>query len=524
MKKLIACGLAWTMLLGSAAAVNWPSWAADAQDWAVEQGIDESFLSTPSAELTRGKTAQLLYEAAGSPAVQEEAPFTDVDGAYEKAVAWAAAQGYVEGTGNGLFRPESRVTRQEFAAMLYRQAGEPAVSGEELHGFDDRSSVASWANDAVLWCVQQGLLEGKAEDRLEPTAHITTAEAVLILQRAQEEDTPPVSSDTVVLRGDLEAAKAQIEQELLSAVKTVRQPKKFDVSAISTQEDWTITAKNVYYSLMSQYPDYKYAYDMSVSAEGKLMQCTFSYMPYRSGDYPAGFQGIEISGLYELVVCAQENLTKESVDIRITDPTLTVDDMNQTLQQVGGGYLLCQLNRDGTAITVTPENGMTKADCLSRLEEIDHLADAVLADCITDDMTQREKATALYTYITDNVRYDRRYYDDIASMPYESRTAYGALKNDLAICGGYAQAIQILFEKAGIPCLTVQGTAGSEYHMWDLAQIDGEWAYYDATSDRGMSRFGFRHFGVATEDMQGYTWDQEFAQRLANSREAEDLL
>ena len=39
-----------------------------------------------------------------------------------------------------------------------------------------------------------------------------------------------------------------------------------------------------------------------------------------------------------------------------------------------------------------------------------------------------------------------------------------------------------------------------------------------------MSRFGFRHFGVATEDMQGYTWDQEFAQRLASSREAEDLL
>lgn len=517
MKKLIACCLACTMLIGGAAAAGWPSWAADARDWAVEQGIDESFLSAPSAELTRGQTAQLLYEAAGSPAVQEEAPFTDVDGAYEKAVAWAAEQGYVEGTGNGLFHPESRVTRQEFAAMLYRQAGEPAVSGEELHWFSDRASIASWANDAMLWCVQQGLLEGKAEDRLAPTAHITTAEAVLILQRAQEGDTPPVSPDIVALRGDLEAAKAQIEQELLSAVKAVRQPKKFDVSKISTQEDWTITAKNVYYALLSQYPDYKYAYDMGVSVEGKLVQCTFSYMPYRSGNYPAGFQGIEVAVLHELVTCAQQNLTKASVNIRITDPTLTVDDMNQALQQVGGGYLLCQLNRDGTAIAVTPQNGMTKADCLSRLQEIDRLADEVIADCVTSGMTQQEKATALYTYITDNVRYDRRYYDDIASMPYESRTAYGALKDDLAICGGYAQAIQILFEKVGIPCLTVQGTMGSENHMWDLAQIDGKWTYYDATSDRGMSRFSFRHFGVAAEDMQGYTWDQEFAQRLANS-------
>lgn len=47
MKKLIACGLAWTMLLGSAAAVNWPSWAADAQDWAVEQGLTNHFYPRP---------------------------------------------------------------------------------------------------------------------------------------------------------------------------------------------------------------------------------------------------------------------------------------------------------------------------------------------------------------------------------------------------------------------------------------------------------------------------------------------
>ncbi len=105
MKRLVAVGLAAVLLCGGASAADWPSWADEAQAWAVEQGISDSFLSAPSMELTRGQTVQLLYEAAGRPAVSEEMPFTDVNGAYENAVIWAAGQGYVQGTGDGKFRP-----------------------------------------------------------------------------------------------------------------------------------------------------------------------------------------------------------------------------------------------------------------------------------------------------------------------------------------------------------------------------------------------------------------------------------
>lgn len=95
MKKLVALGLAVLLVFSSAAAANWPSWAEEAQDWAVEQGISDTFLSAPSMKLTRGQTVQLLYEAAGSPSVSGEMPFTDVSSAYKDAVIWAAAQGYV---------------------------------------------------------------------------------------------------------------------------------------------------------------------------------------------------------------------------------------------------------------------------------------------------------------------------------------------------------------------------------------------------------------------------------------------
>ena len=514
MKRLVAVGLAAVLLCGGASAADWPSWADEAQAWAVEQGISDSFLSAPSMELTRGQTVQLLYEAAGRPAVSEEMPFTDVNGAYENAVIWAAGQGYVQGTGDGKFRPSASVTRQEFAAMLYRQAGEPAVSGQELHYFSDWSEIVSWAQSPVLWCVQQGLLQGTANDCLAPNEPITTAEAVVILQRAQEGGAP--SDNTVHLSGDMDAAAEQMSQHLQRALAAVQQLPAFDVSDVSAPAGWEITAKNLYYALLSEYPAYKYAYDMSVTQQGSILQCTFSYMPYRSGNYPQGFQGVEVDGLHALVTLAQNNLTQTSVNIRITDPSLTVDDMNNALQQVGGGYLLCQLNRDGTAITITPQNNMTREACLARLEEIDRMADEVLAECIHNSMTQREKAVAIYTVITDRVQYDRRYYTDLSSMPYDSQTAYGALHDNLAICGGYAQAIQVLFEKAGIPCLTVQGQMRSENHMWNIAQIDGEWAYYDATSDRGMSKFGFVHFGVSKDEMQDYVWDSEYVQRLTD--------
>ena len=63
-------------------------------------------------------------------------------------------------------------------------------------------------------------------------------------------------------------------------------------------------------------------------------------------------------------------------------------------------------------------------------------------------MGRREQAEALYTYLTEHVRYDFRYYGEPGEMPYDSTTAYGALHDGLAICGGYAQGFQLLLEQA----------------------------------------------------------------------------
>ena len=225
---------------------------------------------------------------------------------------------------------------------------------------------------------------------------------------------------------------AQIKEELGQAVAAVRQPAVFDISALADASNLEIDVQNLYNSLLSEHPEYKYAYDLQVSVENSVLRCTFSYMPYRSGDYPTGFQGAAVGSLQDLIQTAQDNLDKGSVSIRITDPELTVDDMNKALQQAGGSYILCQLSEDGTAITFTPQNNLNRADALEHLEEIGRLTDKVIAETITADMTEAQKAEALYTYVTENVVYDQRYYADRANMPYDSQTAYGALHDGLS--------------------------------------------------------------------------------------------
>lgn len=321
----------------------------------------------------------------------------------------------------------------------------------------------------------------------------------------------PTDELTVVSLEELEAA-------LTEAIASAEQPPVFDVSALEELLDPALSVKNLYYGILSDQPKYKYAYDLTASVEADgLLHCTISYMPYRTGNFPADFQGAAVNSLADLVQVARSGLSQESVSIRITNAGLSVDDMNRALQQIGGGWLLCQLNRDGTAITFTPQNGLTHQQAMERLLESDQLAKQVYSEAVTEGMGQREQAEALYTYLTEQVRYDFRYYGRPGDMPYESTTAYGALHEHLAICGGYAQAFQLLLEQAGIPCITVSGTMGGEHHMWVLAKIEEQWLYFDPTSDRGRAQYGFLSCGVEAGELTRYAWDQEKAHALAEA-------
>ena len=146
---------------------------------------------SPNAPLTRAMIVTILYRMAGSPSVSGSSDFTDVAAGkwFAKAVAWAAANGIVNGYGSGLFGPNDPVTREQLAAILYRYAvygGMTAVTLEEnLGSFADTAQLSAYAIQAMNWAVGKGLINGSGSN-LVPKAQATRAQVAAIIHRYLE--------------------------------------------------------------------------------------------------------------------------------------------------------------------------------------------------------------------------------------------------------------------------------------------------------------------------------------------------
>ncbi|MDM8289523.1 S-layer homology domain-containing protein [Slackia piriformis] len=142
-------------------------------DYAVESGFLRGYDDGrfgPYDSVTRGQVATILWRMAGEPARGADA-FWDVDYSqyYGKAILWASSNSVVNGYGDGSFRPDAPVTREELCAMLAnfneRIAGY-AVSSDcrALDRLNGSGSVSSWARESVGWAVDENIVSGEEID------------------------------------------------------------------------------------------------------------------------------------------------------------------------------------------------------------------------------------------------------------------------------------------------------------------------------------------------------------------------
>ena len=149
------------------------AWYAEAVEYVTVQGLMNGVGEgrfAPSATVTRAMVWTVLARMDGE----------NTEGGsawYSKARTWAMENGISDGT-----NPEAAITREQLATMLYRYCGSPAVSGS-LSGYADGSSVSDWAEDAMLWAIEQGLIEGIGGNKLAPAADTTRAQLAQILMR-----------------------------------------------------------------------------------------------------------------------------------------------------------------------------------------------------------------------------------------------------------------------------------------------------------------------------------------------------
>lgn len=109
-------------------------------------------------------------------------PFSDVaegDWFYD-AVKFVNESGLMNGMSDTTFAPNDTLTRAMFVTILYRADGEPEVGG--TMSFTDVES-GSWYEKAVIWAVNNGIVNGITETEFAPNAEITREQMATILYR-----------------------------------------------------------------------------------------------------------------------------------------------------------------------------------------------------------------------------------------------------------------------------------------------------------------------------------------------------
>lgn len=95
---------------------------------------------------------------------------------YAAAHSCAAAKGVSDGE-----QPGGAITREQLVTMLYCLAGEPETTGELTA--PDAASVSSWAKTAMIWAMENGLIEGDETGAVNPGSTATRAQAAALLAR-----------------------------------------------------------------------------------------------------------------------------------------------------------------------------------------------------------------------------------------------------------------------------------------------------------------------------------------------------
>ena len=151
------------------------------------KGTSESQFS-PDTDITRAMLVTILHRMENKP-VSGSPPFDDVPAGHwsADAVTWAVHSGIASGISETEFAPDTAITREQLAKMMYSFAAGNGYTyysnKDDLIGFSDSKDVSEWAREALEWAVGSGIITGRTGNTLAPQGTATRGEAAAILQR-----------------------------------------------------------------------------------------------------------------------------------------------------------------------------------------------------------------------------------------------------------------------------------------------------------------------------------------------------
>jgi hypothetical protein len=199
-------------------------------------------------------------------------------------------------------------------------------------------------------------------------------------------------------------------------------------------------------------------------------------------------------------VTVTDNLDEEAV--------LSIDSSAVNLKREGAYpviYTASDVSGNTSVKTATFTVAKKTEDYVSQ-DQLDPLVDEILADIITEDMTQLEKAKAIYNWTKYRIGYVN--YPDMNDWV---KAAYQGIKNRRGDCFVYYATAQALLTRAGIENQRIVKTGGG--HYWNLVNCGNGWYHFDTTPRRGGGEF----FMLTDSELEEYSknhnnshvWDRE---------------
>ena len=192
----------------------------------------------------------------------------------------------------------------------------------------------------------------------------------------------------------------------------------------------------------------------------------------------------QIQGVKNIVTYAGDTVAYRN-GITVTDdhdtaPKLTIDSSAVDLS-TPGTYKVTYTATDAAGNTVSQEatvEVLVKQANHVPVEQIYERVDAILAQFITDDMTDLEKAAAIYVWTH---RGDHLIYGSAPDRTDYLQTAYEFLDTKKGDCFWFFAIQKLMFERVGIPTIDVKKVKnfeGDSNHYWLLVSVDQGKTYY----------------------------------------------
>lgn len=250
----------------------------------------------------------------------------------------------------------------------------------------------------------------------------------------------------------------------------------------------------------------------------------------RGGEYPISYVGVDASGnegRFDTTLTVIVDETAPSIlgvnpislyvgstvsyrsGILVSDdldknPKLSIDSTGVDLSQPGT-YEVVYTARDeagneasvATTVTVKEKNGYYTDE-----ETIYAAVDEILELIITEEMTDREKAEAIFKWITGHYGY----YGASDKTDW-LQAAYTIIRTHMGDCFNFYAVSKLMFDRLGIPNITVtraENPYRATSHYWSLVSVDGGETYYHFDTTPHSAGYGYRFCLVTDEYLDTY--------------------